>query len=120
MKLIRGRVWGFDTKKPLTDATIHIWQANHAGRYDNDDRRRPPRKGVFRYRARMLTDELGRYEYENVKSRRDDDANRVIVSMVMLLRANVKLVVEANFELDDEHSSGNTRDTVMLALDIAL
>ena len=64
--LIRGRVWGVDTKQPLPGATIHIWQASHAGRYDNDDARRPPRKDVFNYRARMMTDEFGRYEFETI------------------------------------------------------
>src|SRR5215471_18534418 len=37
--LIRGRVWGHDTKKPLALATLDIWQANAKGRYDNDDPR---------------------------------------------------------------------------------
>lgn len=64
--LIRGSVWGFDTKKPLADAVVHIWQASHDGRYDNDDPKKPPRKDVFKFRARMLTDEAGRYEYETI------------------------------------------------------
>ena len=66
VSLIRGRVWGIDTKQPLPGATIHVWQASHAGRYDNDDVKRPPRKDVFKYRARMMTDELGRYEFETI------------------------------------------------------
>lgn len=64
--LVRGRVWGHDTKKPLPLATLDIWQANAKGRYDNDDPDHPPAKDVFRYRARLLTDENGFYEYETV------------------------------------------------------
>jgi len=65
--VVRGRVWGFDTKKPLANATLDVWQANAAGRYDNDDPRNPPRPGVFHNRARLVTDESGYYEYETVK-----------------------------------------------------
>jgi catechol 1,2-dioxygenase len=64
--LIRGRVWGFDTKKPLTNAVLDIWQADAAGRYDNDDPKKPPAKGVFVNRTRVLTDETGYYEYETI------------------------------------------------------
>jgi protocatechuate 3,4-dioxygenase beta subunit len=65
--VIRGRVWGVDTRKPLAGAILDIWQANADGRYDNDDPNRPPRRGVFRNRARIMTDETGYYEYETVK-----------------------------------------------------
>jgi len=64
--LIRGRVWGFDTKKPLAWATLDIWQADADGRYDNDDPNNPPAKGVYLNRARVLTDETGYYEYETI------------------------------------------------------
>lgn len=64
--LIRGRVWGFDTKKPLAGAVLDIWQADADGRYDNDDPNKPPAKGVYINRARVLTDETGYYEYETI------------------------------------------------------
>jgi len=64
--LIRGRVWGFDTKKPLANAVLDIWQADADGRYDNDDPQKPPAKGVYANRARVLTDETGCYEYETI------------------------------------------------------
>ena len=64
--VLRGRVWGHDTKKPLAHAILDIWQANAEGRYDNDDSRNPPRKGVYHNRARLITDETGFYEYETV------------------------------------------------------
>jgi len=59
-------VWGFDTKKPLANAILDIWQADHDGRYDNDDAAKPPAKGVYVNRTRVLTDETGYYEYETI------------------------------------------------------
>lgn len=64
--LIRGRVWGFDTKKPIAGAPIHIWQANEQGRYDNEDRRNPPAADVFVNRGIIFTDSQGRYEYQTI------------------------------------------------------
>jgi catechol 1,2-dioxygenase len=64
--LVSGTVWGFDSKKPLAHATLDIWQANHLGRYDNDDPTRPPGKSDFKYRSRLMTDENGCYEYETI------------------------------------------------------
>lgn len=64
--VISGRVWGLDTKKPLVNAVLDIWQANAKGRYDNDDPKNPPAKDVFVNRARLITDETGYYEYETV------------------------------------------------------
>jgi catechol 1,2-dioxygenase len=64
--LITGRVWGFDTKKPLAGARLDVWQANARGRYDNDDPANPPRKDVFKNRARLIADETGYYEFETI------------------------------------------------------
>jgi protocatechuate 3,4-dioxygenase beta subunit len=64
--LIRGRVWAADTRKPLAAAQLDVWQANAVGRYDNDDPKNPPQKGVFKNRARLITDEEGYYEFETI------------------------------------------------------
>jgi protocatechuate 3,4-dioxygenase beta subunit len=64
--VVAGRVWGFDTRKPLAGAALDVWQANARGRYDNDDPRNPPRKDVFVNRARLIADETGYYEFETV------------------------------------------------------
>lgn len=64
--VVAGRVWSFATKKPISGAVIDIWQANDAGRYDNDDPSRPPKPGVFMNRARVITDETGYYEFESI------------------------------------------------------
>jgi protocatechuate 3,4-dioxygenase beta subunit len=67
LMVVRGRVWGVDSRKPLAGAVVEVWQANAAGRYDNDDPDKPPKPGVFVNRARVLTDETGYYEYETIK-----------------------------------------------------
>lgn len=64
--VVRGRVWGHDTRAPLSGVVLDVWQANAEGRYDNDDPKQPPAAGVFMNRARLLTDERGYYEYETV------------------------------------------------------
>ncbi len=64
--LIRGQVFGKDTRAPLSGAVLDIWQANARGRYDNDDPAKPPAKDVFVNRTRLTTDELGRYEFETI------------------------------------------------------
>jgi catechol 1,2-dioxygenase len=64
--VISGRVWGSDTRKPLPNTVLDIWQANANGRYDNDDPKRPPARNVFLNRARLITDENGYYEYETI------------------------------------------------------
>ena len=64
--LISGRVFGFDTRRPLGNAVLDIWQANAQGRYDNDDPRRPPAANVFLNRTRLITDDNGYYEFETI------------------------------------------------------
>jgi len=57
--VIAGRVWGFDSKKPIPHAVIDLWHADVHGRYDNAD-------GSFRNRARLITSETGAYEFETI------------------------------------------------------
>lgn len=64
--LLKGRVWGLDTRKPLPDALLDVWQANKDGRYDNDDAAKPPDPDVYVNRLRLRCDEKGRYEYETI------------------------------------------------------
>lgn len=64
--VIKGRVWGIDTRRPLASTMLDIWQADAQGRYDNDDPQRPPAANLFLHRARLLTDENGYYEYETI------------------------------------------------------
>ncbi|MEE9274994.1 MAG: hypothetical protein V3V62_06785 [bacterium] len=64
--LIRGRVWGHESRKPLAGAVLDIWQANAGGRYDNGGSGSPLEKGAFRNRARLIADETGHYEFETI------------------------------------------------------
>lgn len=75
--VIRGRVWSHRTKEPLANAVLDVWQADAKGRYDFQDKPntearalvggRQPKRGDFRNRIRLMTDEEGRYEYETIK-----------------------------------------------------
>lgn len=65
--LIKGCVYGLDTQKPLGQAVIDIWQADHKGHYDNDDPKKLPAENFFKNRVRIITDTNGRYEYETIK-----------------------------------------------------
>lgn len=62
--VVSGRVWGEDTRKPLSMAVLDVWQANAKGVYDNQN----AKPGITDYtnRARMVTDEAGRYEFESI------------------------------------------------------
>jgi catechol 1,2-dioxygenase len=64
--VISGRVYGLDTRRPLSYVTLDVWQANAEGRYDNDDPNAPPAAGVFLNRARVMTDQDGYYQYQTI------------------------------------------------------
>lgn len=64
--LVKGRVWGLDTRNPIANAVLDVWQANHEGHYDNEDDAHPPAADSFDYRLRLITDESGYYEYETI------------------------------------------------------
>ncbi len=64
--LIRGRLWAVDTRQPIANGVIDLWQADHGGRYDNDDPDHPPADQFFKNRCRILTDATGYYEYETI------------------------------------------------------
>jgi catechol 1,2-dioxygenase len=61
--VVFGTVWAYDTKLPIR-ADFDIWQANRKGVYDNQnspDARRP-----YINRTRMVSDEIGNYEFETI------------------------------------------------------
>jgi len=64
--LISGRVWGVDSRRPLSGTTMDIWQANEQGHYDNEDPQHPPLPHSYKNRVRLITDEHGYYEYETI------------------------------------------------------
>jgi len=61
--IVSGRVWAYDTKKPLSGAALDVWHVDHHGDYSSgkhDD------KDGFKNRARLLTSENGYYEFEAI------------------------------------------------------
>jgi len=63
--VIKGRVWAYDTKKPI-GAKMDVWQANAAGRYDNEDPNIALSSVSFINRARLYCDRNGYYELETI------------------------------------------------------
>lgn len=58
--VITGRVWSYETKKPLANASLDLWQVdNQTSGYSNGN-------GDFKNRARLVTDETGAFEFETV------------------------------------------------------
>ena len=58
--VLTGRVWGYDTKRPLRGAVLDIWHVDTSEKYSN---------GVedFRNRGRVVTNEVGSYEVESIR-----------------------------------------------------
>ncbi len=54
---VAGRVTAADTCAPLKGAVVDVWQADAAGRYDNER---------FNLRGRVRTDDAGLYSFETV------------------------------------------------------
>ena len=59
--IIRGRVYGYDSQKPIEGVTIDVWQADANGSYHGMDE-----KENYLYRARMRTTRSGLYQFETV------------------------------------------------------
>jgi protocatechuate 3,4-dioxygenase beta subunit len=59
--VVTGRVWSFETKKPLAGASLDLWQVDNQTRdYSSGT------GGDFKNRARLLTTEDGYFEFETV------------------------------------------------------
>jgi len=58
--VVTGRVWSFETKKPLANAMLDLWQV------DNQTANYSAGNGDFKNRARLITDENGAFEFETV------------------------------------------------------
>jgi catechol 1,2-dioxygenase len=56
--LVSGRIWGYDTKKPLSAAVIDIWHSDIKGDYSTGK--------DFRNRTRLISSETGSYEFEAI------------------------------------------------------
>ena len=58
--VVTGRIWSFETKKPLGGAALDLWQV------DNQTADYSAGGGDFKNRARLVTDESGAFEFETV------------------------------------------------------
>ena len=58
--VVTGRIWSFETKKPVAGAALDLWQV------DNQTADYSKGNGDFKNRARLVTDESGAFEFETV------------------------------------------------------
>jgi catechol 1,2-dioxygenase len=89
--VMRGRVWGYETKKPIANALLDIWQANAHGAYDLTDPRDPPPHREFRNRIRLMSDETGYYEYETIRP----GAYRIAPGLAGFRPAHIHYMIQA-------------------------
>lgn len=57
MVLMHGQVLDFESKTPLSGATVEVWQASTNGLYEQQD----PEQVEHNLRGKFVTDENGRY-----------------------------------------------------------
>ena len=58
--ILSGRVWGFDTKRPLAAAVLDFWHVDMQEKYSNGTT-------DFRNRGRLISSENGSYELESIR-----------------------------------------------------
>lgn len=108
--IISGRVWSYETRKPLAGAILDIWQADANGRYDFADNN--PSKPLKEYacRARLMTDETGYYEFETVRPGNYEASPGVMRPSHIHYRvrhAEAKELITQLYFKDDKYNDGN-------------
>jgi catechol 1,2-dioxygenase len=58
--MLSGRVWAFDTKRPLPGAVLDFWHVDMQEKYSNGT-------SDFRNRGRLISSETGLYELESIR-----------------------------------------------------
>jgi len=58
--ILSGRVWAFDTKRPLPGAVLDFWHVDMQEKYSNGTT-------DFRNRGRLISSETGQYELESIR-----------------------------------------------------
>ena len=58
--ILSGRVWAFDTKRPLPGVVLDFWHVDLQEKYSNGTT-------DFRNRGRLVTSETGQYELESIR-----------------------------------------------------
>jgi protocatechuate 3,4-dioxygenase beta subunit len=101
----------FDTRGDvLPDATIEVWQTNHAGYYDTDG---------YRYRGKVRVDNSGQYKIESVIPGHYADRSRICQHVHYLVTApgHKVLVTQLYFAtdpvFDGDPDKNYTRDPVV-------
>ena len=102
----------------------HGGQADADGRYDNDDPKKPPAKGVFVNRARVMTDESGYYEYETIHPgayQIGADAWRPAHIHYLVRKAGYTTLVTQLYFKDDKHNAKDEfiKASLIIALEAA-
>ena len=118
--VISGTVWSHTTKRPIPNAVLDVWQADHKGVYDfqtaKTSARRPvipearnftgrtqPATADFANRIRLITDENGRYEYETIKPAAYNVGTQVRPSHIHYMaqaRGHARLITQCYFKGD--------------------
>lgn len=58
--ILSGRVWAYDTKRPLPGVVLDFWHVDMAEKYSNGTT-------DFRNRGRLISSETGQYELESIR-----------------------------------------------------
>jgi protocatechuate 3,4-dioxygenase beta subunit len=58
--VMTGRVWAFDSKRPLQGVVLDMWHVDQQGKYSEGN-------GDFKNRGRLVTNEAGAYEFESIR-----------------------------------------------------
>ena len=58
--VLSGRVWGFETRRPLPGVVLDFWHVDVHEKYSNGD-------DDFRNRGRLISSETGAYEFESIR-----------------------------------------------------
>ena len=58
--VLSGRVWAFDTKRPLPGVVLDLWHVDMQEKYSNGTT-------DFRNRGRLISSETGQYELESIR-----------------------------------------------------
>ncbi len=108
--VVTGRVWGFDSKKPLPGAVIDLWHCDVLGNYSTAD-------GDFKYRARIITSETGAYEYETIHPvvyNQDGNLRAPHIHYRVTSGGYRTLVTQVFFEGDPKHEEDRLFDASLM------
>jgi protocatechuate 3,4-dioxygenase beta subunit len=93
--------------KPIAKALLDLWQADHAGEYDNDTKE-------FRYRGRLSTNEKGEYSFETVLPGRYDLGNGTFRPRHIHVKASAKNFAELTTQLYFELEKGERAEKTLV------